>query len=163
MEHRNTMKGKGNKKSEIVQYLFEHKNTSKTEMTKALNISMPTVLQNTKELIEQGILIEVGEYESTGGRRAKTLALNGDAAYTVGLDITTDHINFVLLNLRGEILKHAGKEKSFTHSLEYYREVSRKWNGFWTYGQLTGHGFLESVLHCRESSMMRKIHCRRCC
>lgn len=130
MEHRNTMKGKGNKKSEIVQYLFEHKNTSKTEMTKALNISMPTVLQNTKELIEQGILIEVGEYESTGGRRAKTLALNGDAAYTVGLDITTDHINFVLLNLRGEILKHAGKEKSFTHSLDYYREVSEEMERF---------------------------------
>lgn len=130
MEHRNAMKGKGNKKSEIVQYLFEHKNTSKTEMTKALNISMPTVLQNTKELTEQGFLIEVGEYESTGGRRAKTLALNGDAAYAAGLEITTDHIDFVLLNFRGEILEHAGKAKSFADSLDYYREVSEELEGF---------------------------------
>ena len=49
------------KKAEIVRYLFEHKNASKTELTKALSISMPTVLQATNELLEQGILVEVGD------------------------------------------------------------------------------------------------------
>lgn len=123
MEHKNQLKNKGNKKSEIVKYIFEHKNASKTELTKELELSMPTVLQNTKELLEQGILLENGEYESTGGRRAKSLTVNGKAAYAVGLDITSDHVGFVLLNLKGEILSYVTKEKAFYKSLDYYKEV----------------------------------------
>ena len=123
MEHKNQLKNKGNKKAEIVKYIFEHRNASKTELTKELELSMPTVLQNTKELLEQGILLESGEYESTGGRRAKSLTVNGKAAYAVGLDITSDHISFVLLNLRGELLAHTTREKAFYKHLDYYKEV----------------------------------------
>ena len=123
MEHRNAGKNKGNKKSEIVRYIFKHKNASKTELTKELELSMPTVLQSTKELLEQGILLEAGEYESTGGRRAKTLILNGDAAYAVGVDITNDHVSFVVINLNGEILDCVTKQKDFCGTLDYYRDL----------------------------------------
>lgn len=130
MEQRNSGKNRGNKKSEIVRYIFNHKNAAKSEIAKELNLSMPTVLQNTKELIEQGIVVEGGEYESTGGRRAKSLALNGDAVYAVGVDITTDHISFVLINFTGDILKHICKRKDFCNSLDYYRELSEEIEDF---------------------------------
>lgn len=126
MEQRNISKNRSNKKSEIVRYIFQHKNASKSEIAKELNLSMPTVLQNTKELIEQGVLVEGGEYESTGGRRAKSLALNGDVVYALGLDITTDHISFVLINFTGEVLKHISKRKDFCNSLDYYQELSEE-------------------------------------
>ena len=45
--------------------------TSKAELAKELNLSMPTVLTNVNELIAKGIIAENGEYESTGGRKAK--------------------------------------------------------------------------------------------
>lgn len=122
MEYRG--KAKGNKKSEIVRYIFENHNASKTEMTNALKLSMPTILQNTNELIEQGFLIESGEYESTGGRRAKSLAINGKMAYSVGLDITTEHITFVLLNFAGDPVKHIRKKKEFSNTLTYYKELA---------------------------------------
>ena len=112
------------KKSAIVQYLFEHKNASKTELTKALSFSMPTVLQGTNELVEQGILIEVGEYESTGGRRAKSLALNHNAVHAVGLDITTNRISFVLVNFVGEIVQYKEIRKPFANTMDYYRELA---------------------------------------
>lgn len=130
MEHRASVRNKGNKKSEIVRYIFEHKNASKTELTKELDLSMPTVLQNTKELLEQGILLEAGEYESTGGRRAKSLTINGKAAYAVGMDITNDHVSFVLVNLKGEILKHVSQAKEFNRKLEYYTEVFNEMGQF---------------------------------
>ena len=142
MEHRSSFRNKGNRKSEIVQYIFEHKKASKTELTKALDLSMPTVLQNTKELLEQGILLEGGEYESTGGRRAKSLTINGDAAYAVGLDITSDHISFVLLDLSGKILTHINKPKEFSKNLEYYMEVRDELRGFIQAHQLNDKKFL---------------------
>lgn len=118
------------KKSKIVRYIFEHRNASKTELTKALSISMPTVLQCTSELLEQGILVEVGEYESTGGRRAKSLALNHNAVYSVGMDITTNRISFVLVNLIGEIVRYTEKKKIFANTMDYYRELTDELNLF---------------------------------
>ena len=50
-------------KSKIVNYIINHKATSKVELSKDLNISMPTVLSNVKELLAGGIVIETGECE----------------------------------------------------------------------------------------------------
>ncbi len=130
MENRNSGKGKMNKKSEIVRYIYEHKNASKTELTKVLNLSMPTVLQTTKELLEQGYLCEGGEYESTGGRRAKSLMLNGDAAYAIGVDVTSNRVSFVLVNFRGEVLEHISKQMEFAAALSYYQDVFREVDKF---------------------------------
>ena len=58
-------------KSKIVNYIINRESTSKVEISKELNLSMPTVLSNVKDLLEKGIIIENGEYESTGGRKAK--------------------------------------------------------------------------------------------
>ena len=54
-------------KSKIVNYIINRESTSKVEISKELNLSMPTVLSNVKDLLEKGIIIETGEYESTGG------------------------------------------------------------------------------------------------
>lgn len=47
--------------------------TSKVEISKNLNMSMPTVLSNVNELMAGGVLMETGEYASTGGRKAKSI------------------------------------------------------------------------------------------
>ena len=64
MEKRNSTRGR------IINYMLNHPVTSKAELAKELNISMPTVLTNVNELIAQNLLTELGEYESTGGRKA---------------------------------------------------------------------------------------------
>ena len=60
-------------KSKIIYYMLNHSVTSKAELAKELNLSMPTVLTNVNELIAKGIIAENGEYESTGGRKAKSI------------------------------------------------------------------------------------------
>ncbi len=124
MEYRSSGKGKTNKKTEIIQYIFEHKNASKTELTKALGISMPTVLQSTKELLEQGLLVEVGEYESTGGRRAKSLAINGAFSYAIGVDVTTEHLSLALINMAGEPVCYKRIPQTFINAAGYYHRLS---------------------------------------
>ena len=67
---------KSNTRSRIISYVMNNENTSKVEISKNLNISMPTVLSNVNELMESGVLVETGEYASTGGRKAKSIGIN---------------------------------------------------------------------------------------
>ena len=64
----------------ITNYIFKSVHTSKVDISHNLGISMPTVLQNIKELIDAGIVEEIGDYQSTGGRKAKALSIVGTAA-----------------------------------------------------------------------------------
>ena len=45
-------------KSKIVNYIINHEATSKVELSKDLNLSMPTVLSNVNELLANGIAVE---------------------------------------------------------------------------------------------------------
>ena len=42
-------------------------------------MSMPTVLQNIKELSNENLIKESGEFESSGGRKAKAISIIEDA------------------------------------------------------------------------------------
>ena len=58
-------------RKKIINYVLNNHVTSKAEIAKELNLSMPTVLANVNDLLEKGVLEETGEYASTGGRKAK--------------------------------------------------------------------------------------------
>lgn len=77
---------------------------SQMELSQRLSLSWPTVLQNVKELSELGLIQEVGSYESTGGRKAKAYAPVRDAKLALGVDITRNHVSFVLVDLCGQVL-----------------------------------------------------------
>ena len=79
-------------KVKIAKFIRYKGSTSKPEIAAELGISMPTVLQNVKELTEAGIVGEIGEYESTGGRKAKTLSITAAWKMAVGLDLSLIHI-----------------------------------------------------------------------
>ena len=81
---------------------------------------MPTVLSNVNELMEKGLLTELGELESTGGRKAVLIGLKKDYRYALGVDITANHIGMVLVNLCGEILKQERIRIKFKADISYY-------------------------------------------
>ena len=74
-------------KSQIAKYINMKGETSKPEIASELGISMPTVLQNVKELIQFGIVAEAGKYESTRGRKASVLSISANLKNAVGIDI----------------------------------------------------------------------------
>ncbi|MCI5700187.1 MAG: ROK family protein [Lachnospiraceae bacterium] len=91
-----------------------------------MKMSLPTVTQITKELIERGFIVENGELQSTGGRRAKALSAAINVKQAVGLDITKNHISFVLTNLTGEILNHVRIFLPYIHEAAYYCRVNEE-------------------------------------
>lgn len=68
------------------------------DLTRKLSLSGTSVLQNVKILTELGLAREVGSYESTDGRKAKAYAPLKDARFAVGLDLTRNHVESVLIN-----------------------------------------------------------------
>lgn len=115
---RNTEK-KANAKYRILNYMLNQGETSKVELAKQLGMSMPTVLSNVNELIGRGIIGEVGELESTGGRKAKSIALQRDYRYALGVDVTANHIGMVLVNLGGEVVKQERHRMKFQPDVSY--------------------------------------------
>ena len=112
-------------KNRIVKYIMDNQTASKVQLSKQLNLSMPTIISNVNELVEKKILIEVGEYESTGGRRAKSLGICRTYCYSVGINITANHIGIVLLNLAGEIVKQQRLRNKFAPDLTYFEELKK--------------------------------------
>ena len=111
-------------KSKIVNYIINRESTSKVEISKELNLSMPTVLSNVKDLLEKGIIIETGEYESTGGRKAKSIGINPSYRYAMGIVITANHLGMVLVNLKYEIVKSERVRLKFVPDMSYCSQVA---------------------------------------
>lgn len=107
-------------KYNILHYMLHHGNTSKVELAKQLDISMPTVLSNVNELMEQGLLKEKGELESTGGRKAAIIGLKDNYRYALGVDITAHHLGMVLVNFCGELVKQKRLRMQFHADISYY-------------------------------------------
>lgn len=124
------MEVKKSNRNQIFRYLCKNDNISNPDIAYALKISVPTVIQNTRELMERGLVEEVGELESTGGRRAKGLSVVKNACMAVGVDITKNHIGLLLTNLVGEILKYERISTPYQTGEKYYCQVSGRLEQF---------------------------------
>ncbi len=124
------MEVKKKNRNRIFRYICKHGTVSNPDISYDMKMSLPTVTQITKELVERGFIEETGELQSTGGRRAKALSAAFNVKQALGLDITKNHISFVLTNLTGEILKHVRIFLPYTHEEAYYRRVNDELESF---------------------------------
>ena len=124
------MEVKKKNRNRVFRYICRNGTVSNPDISYDMKMSLPTVTQITKELIEKGFIEEIGELESTGGRRAKALSAAVNVKQAVGLDITKKHISFVLTNLTGEILNHVRIFLPYTHEETYYRRVNEELESF---------------------------------
>lgn len=119
----NNLEVKKLNRNRVFRYVNSKKETSMPEISTALNISTPTVLSIVNELEEKHVIRENGEFESTGGRKAKAIESVKDIRYAVGLDITGNHVGLVCTDLSEKALEHKRVRKPFSFSLSYFREV----------------------------------------
>ena len=102
---------------------------SRTDIYKTTKIRITTVTDIVKELIEKGLVVEVGSAVSTGGRKPVLLAINPTAGYIVGVDVRATVIRGVLTDLKSQII--AQQHQDITHQtsgetiLEDTKEVIR--------------------------------------
>lgn len=124
------MEVKKNNRNRVFRYICKHGTVSNPDISYSMKMSLPTVTQITKELIEKGVIVESGELHSTGGRRAKALTAAVNVKQAIGVDITKNHVSFVLTNLTGKILKYVRIFLPYTHEERYYRRVNEEMEKF---------------------------------
>ncbi len=118
-------------KRTILNFMLDQKTTTKTELASQLNLSMPTVLSNVSELMEKGLVLEAGEMESTGGRKARKISLNENYCFAIGVNITAHHLGMALLNLGNKVIGQERMRVDFQPNIEYYRKLAQRIREFY--------------------------------
>lgn len=98
-------------KDSILRLLWREHQISRAEISRQLDLSRSTVTEIIKDLLQTGLVAEVGSGESSGGRKPILLQFQDDAKVILGIDIGATHVSVAMTNLRGKLL--FWKEKDF--------------------------------------------------
>jgi len=112
-------------RSRILEYVYMCGQTTKQQLVDALGMSLPTVIQNVKELLAEGLFRETGQLQSTGGRKATAIAPIPGLRAAVGVDVTRSDLGLVLVDLTGAIALHRRIACPFEPTQAYYERVGR--------------------------------------
>ena len=77
---------------------------SRVELTRATGLTAATISTVVRRLIDDGLVLEVGRAESTGGKPRMLLQLDPSARYAVGVHLDHAGITYVIANLGGAIV-----------------------------------------------------------
>lgn len=91
-------------KRKIISHYIETGNSTITDLSKHVDLSIPTVTKFINEMTEEGYIIDYGKLETAEGRHPNLYGLNPEAAYFVGVDIKQFGLNIGLSNFRGDII-----------------------------------------------------------
>ncbi len=111
-------------RNRIFRLLYSVDKISKQEISAQLQMSMPTVTQNLKNLEDQNLIVKVGTFESTGGRKPEAITYNPSAKYAIGIDITTNNIVAVVVDISGTIVESENLTIPFSDDSSYFQQVS---------------------------------------
>ena len=91
-------------RSRILRAFRENGIIQKKEMVDLLGLSITTVTTNTRYLLKEGFIEEMGIAESTGGRKPVVFKFLENAKVSFGVDIAPHQVTLILTNLASEIL-----------------------------------------------------------
>ncbi len=101
-------------KASIFQVVQDKGPISRADIAKILKLTSATVSSNMSELIQDGIVCEIGTGSSKGGRRPVLVAVSDDGVCFIGVDIHKDGVEAAIVTLKGRIV--AVSERPFLHS-----------------------------------------------
>lgn len=88
----------------VLTYMLSKEQVSKRDVAVALHLSVPTVTQCMVELQDMGLVQECGAMDSMGGRKSMGYQSVKAARTAIGVDITRQHINIVVIDLAMGVL-----------------------------------------------------------
>ncbi|KAB7705518.1 ROK family protein [Bacillus aerolatus] len=92
---------------ELYSLITEHGPISRIDLVKYTRLKQTTCSRLIDELIENGLVIESGYGQSSGGRKPVMYEIKADAYYVIGIDISRTYTKVLLLNLSFSIIDEA--------------------------------------------------------
>lgn len=113
------------KKRIITHYIYNGSSTI-TDLSKELDLSVPTVTKFIGEMCEDGYLNDYGKLETSGGRHPNLYGLNPESGYFIGVDIKKFAVNLGLINFKGDMVElKMNVPYKFENSIEGMNELCR--------------------------------------
>lgn len=112
-------------RNRVYMYLYAQ-DTPKTkrDIEQDLKISMPTVTQNLRELLFEGLIAYVGMEQSTGGRKARQIATNPQARFAIGIELSSNALRYVAVDLRAQEIAFSEIPVRFENSDRFFLLLS---------------------------------------
>jgi len=87
----------------VLRTIFDNGKISRADVARKTKLTRVTVSDLVSELIDTGLVAEVGPGRSAGGKTPILLSVVDDAYHMIGVDLANDEIRGAVVNLRGEI------------------------------------------------------------
>lgn len=91
-------------KRDILRHCIQKDCFSISDLSKELNISVPTITKLVGELKDDGFVKDEGKLGTSGGRRPSIYGLDPDAGYFLGIDVARHHFHIAVTNFKGELI-----------------------------------------------------------
>lgn len=88
----------------VINELKEFPKQSRADLSKRTKLSKPAVSEIVKELIEEGLVIEIGLGPSSGGKKPILLEYNSKVNYVLGVLVEDDKIFITVGDMNGELV-----------------------------------------------------------
>lgn len=92
-------------KKNIISFLCKNGSYTIADFCKEVNLSVPKVTNLITELINDGLVEDLGKVESTGGRKPNLYGMVGNSVFFLGVDIKQNHINIGLTDLQKNLIE----------------------------------------------------------
>jgi predicted NBD/HSP70 family sugar kinase len=114
----------------IYNYLYKAGEATRLKISAHTGLSLPTVASNISDLERRGLVTDVGEQKSTGGRRARAYRCNNMARLAIGVEILKEEVQIVAIDLYGKIVKEDSSLTQFSNTEDYFQRFGDRINSF---------------------------------
>ncbi|BBF43823.1 hypothetical protein lbkm_2511 [Lachnospiraceae bacterium KM106-2] len=111
-------------RNRIYKFIYRNRGISRQDIASELELSLPTVNQNLKELSEAGYIGFEGSFQSTGGRKAQVIVPVSNAKVSIGIDIHKNYVRVLAVDMYGVVLDYEKYLKVFSLEEEYSRYLA---------------------------------------
>jgi predicted NBD/HSP70 family sugar kinase len=94
----------------VLRLIWRERRISRAEIARHASLSRSTVSEIVSEILPMGLVAEIGEGPSGGGRRPIVLEFRDDACVILGVEMGAIHVAVALTDLRGHVLLWESRE-----------------------------------------------------
>jgi predicted NBD/HSP70 family sugar kinase len=91
-------------KKQVIAFYIQNGFATLAELSRQLNLSIPTVTKIVEEMTEAGLIIERGKLETAGGRHPSLYGLNPESCYFGGVDIKNNSVSCGIVDFTGQMV-----------------------------------------------------------
>lgn len=88
----------------LLNEILKNSPISRAKLSEMTGLNKSTVSSQVNTLMKENLVFEIGQGQSSGGRRPVMLVFNRKAGYSVGIDVGVDYVNGILTDLEGTIV-----------------------------------------------------------